>query len=123
VALFDLFGVVYHELVFAHDFHMSSTDEPASKRKRTELDDESTAKSGSKEPSSTTEPTTASETVPAAADSGTAESTKVDLEEWDGYLYPLIKLMKQRRRESFAFDDGSFKVSLSSHSGWLTLFS
>jgi hypothetical protein len=70
---------------------MSSTDEPAAKRKRTELDDESTAGSDSKEHSSTAI-TTAAETVPTPKASGTAaESTKIDLDEWDGHLYPLIK--------------------------------
>ena len=90
---------------------MSSTDEPAAKRKRTELDDESAAESDSKEQSSTAT-ATAAEAATTVASGTTAESMKIDLDEWDGHLYPLIKLLKNKK-------GGEFEVSLCFH--WLSI--
>jgi hypothetical protein len=92
---------------------MSSTDEPAAKRKRTELYDESTVETDFNEQSLTTT-LTAAETSTTMASGIAAELTKIDLDEWDGYLYPLIKLLKEKPGSY-----GGFEVGLCFH--WLTI--
>jgi hypothetical protein len=93
---------------------MSSTDEPAAKRKRTKLNDESTVETDFNEQSSTTT-LTAAETSTTMASGTVAELTrKIDLDEWDGYLYPLIKLLKEKPGSY-----GGFEVGLCFH--WLII--